>query len=96
MERYFFRNGICCLLTENPAGIWWGHLGLPPGHRYHGDGYVRLRPNSLSHTVIPPELAGKPTMEAKWWLGFEGSYSRQRTLDSLLLASDQLEGEKEG
>lgn len=87
--KYFWRNDICCLLTVNDAGIWWGHVGLGPSHPHHGCRFIRLHPVSVSSLAMPPMLSGD-IMESKWWMGFEGGYSAEKTLDSLKTIADQL------
>ena len=87
--KYFWRNGICCLLTENDAGIWWGHIGLVREHPRYGDGYIVLRPQAVAKPIMPVMLSGE-VMESKWWLGFEGGYSQSSTMEILKRVADQL------
>jgi hypothetical protein len=87
--KYFWRSEICCLLTVNDAGIWWGHLGLVDSHPSFGANFVRLHPVSVGATAIPPMLKHE-TLRARWWLAFEGGYSQASTLDRLKIIADQL------
>lgn len=89
-SRSFYRGGSCCLLTVNDAGIWWGHLGLSRDHAHHGSRYIALRPTPVFGTEMPPCLTGE-TMGQKWWVGFEGGYSSEVTLETLKYIADQLD-----
>ena len=85
----FFRSGVACALSLTEDGVYWGHIGVEPVSAMHGCIFVNT-PSTRLYKV--PLMLGNPTLDAKWWFGFEGSrpYSYTATLAQLKQATDHV------
>jgi len=83
----FFRSNIACSLQQVDSDIWWGYVGLEPDHYLAGTKFKVI--NGVRLYKIPIHFENE-ALAAKWWLGFEGSYSYQKTLEKLKCVADSI------
>src|SRR3990167_6154096 len=85
----FYRNDMACVLELVEGGSWWGSIGLSPNQHGFGASFIPTRPQAVAKVVMPSCVSGSCN-EMRHWLGFEGGYSREKTLETLKSISDQL------
>jgi len=88
----FFRNSVACSLQQTNSDIWWGYVGFEPDHcladcKFKTIGGVRLY-------KVPIHFENE-TLDTKWWLGFEGGYSRTKTLEKLKRVADCIKNQND-
>jgi len=83
----FFRNSVACCLAQTDSDIWWGYVGVEPDHCLTGCKFRTIGGTRLYKVPIHFE---NDTLAAKWWLGFEGGYSRIKTLEKLKHVADSI------
>jgi hypothetical protein len=76
-------TGLPCLIVRGPSGALCGYVGLPPGHKLHGEGYDNVDVNvhggltfasSCSHGEQSHSICHVPSegeSDDVWWLGFD-------------------------
>ena len=91
-DESFFRNGIACSLKkigyQPNVPIWWAYMGFEKSHFLYGSLYHQSTSGVGLHKVtIQFNITA---LDAKWWMAFEGGYSKEKTLTALFKVVDSL------
>ena len=74
-------NGLKCRITRNPiTGTLCGYVGVPKGHRHHGQTYDDLNDDAGGSTAYGLDIHGGLTYSEKgddgyWYFGFDTAHS---------------------
>lgn len=87
---HFHRGTVLCAMSATPMRMYWGHVGVTSQSRFTGRIFVKASGVRLYKVLMEP--TGNPSIDRRWWLGFEGSrpYSFDHTLAELKRAADHV------
>ncbi len=86
-DESFFRNNFACYV-KNIRGIWWGYVGIEKNHPLYGSRFYKSPTNGAIYSI--PVSFESETLNKKWWMGFEGGYSKIRTLNKIINIIDSI------
>lgn len=89
--QFFYRNGIHCLLAQNPINDdWMGFIGLRADHPSHGSIFKPCKNVCIHKYNIGDGMINK-VFSSLWWMGFcDNPYSKEKTLDTLKEVADEI------
>jgi hypothetical protein len=87
---HFHRGSVVCALSTTPARLYWDHVGVAASSPFAGRIFVDA--SGVRLYKVQTEPTGNPSVDRRWWLGFEGTrpYSFDLTLAELKRAADHL------
>lgn len=76
----FKHQGFPCIAHRGPVGAWCGYVGVPPGHRAHGQHYREIEDvvdvhggltyaDACQGDICHKPAPGEP--DDVWWFGFD-------------------------